>query len=226
MHRRIIALTAGLGIALTGCAEPPRAAQPPAQQDALTQTTATPTPVRGDGAQATSSAVPDEAAVTSAAPSSPEESGEGASAGSQDPFPDGPPEMPQVAWEHTEEGAAAFAEYYMELINYTGLHPEVGILEPYGGDDCKSCANYENNVKAFVERDLKSDKAPAIILESRAVDFGSDFQAFITLDILAYTVSSPDGIHVAEYEAVHGMISVFTLTPGSPWVVQEIQGRQ
>ena len=49
------------------------------------------------------------------------------------------------------EGAEAFAIHYLEMVNYTGRHPEEGLLEPLAAEGCKSCANHEEAVAYGVE---------------------------------------------------------------------------
>lgn len=225
MYRRIVAVSAGLCIALTGCVEPPRAGQPPAQQDALTQTTATPTPVTGDGAQATEEGLPEEVAVTSAVSSAVEESADG-SLGAEDSFPDGPPEMPQVAWEHTEEGAAAFAEYYVGLIRDTGSEPRAGLLEAFSSDGCEPCANYEASVDYLIENRARNDSPSLTIRDSRAFKFGSQYEAYVEFDAHSYTVTSSSGELLHEVPGQRNVTMVLTLEPGEPWVIVDIKGKQ
>ena len=230
MYRRIVAVAAGLCFVLAGCGEPPRAGQPPAQQDALTQTTAVPTEKTWAEINASATSDPQEGGTGDGATSTASEpthtaAPSGVSSGGDDPYADGPPEMPELAREHTEEGAAAFAEYYMELVNYTGLHPEVGVLEALAGEECKTCRNYENNVKYFIENAVRTDKAPISIKSSRAVDFAEYHKAFLDIEVLAYSTISGDGAVHDFYEETE-VTFIFTLSPADPWVVEEIQGRR
>ncbi|OLT33910.1 hypothetical protein BJF82_11495 [Kytococcus sp. CUA-901] len=48
--------------------------------------------------------------------------------------------MPPVAKENSEEGAEAFARWYVETLNHLYQHPQTGILDQYAGDNCKGCA--------------------------------------------------------------------------------------
>lgn len=134
MRRTMIGAAAGLMV-LAGCtngsAEP---AQPPTQEDALTTATVAPAPP------------PDEAEVTTEPPVTSDEDEE-----TETPEADGPPEMPDEAKEQTQEGAIAFALHYLKMVNYTGQHPEEGLLEPLAADGCKSCDNHEQAVSYGVE---------------------------------------------------------------------------
>lgn len=133
VRRTMIGAAAGL-LVLAGCssgsAEP---AQPPTQQDALTTATATAAPAP----------TPDDVEVTSEAPATSDEA--------EEPEADGPPEMPDVATEQTQEGATAFAIHYLEMVNYTGKHPTEGLLDPLGAEGCKSCDNHETAVSFGVQ---------------------------------------------------------------------------
>lgn len=136
MRRTVIfAVALGLGL-LAGCDNGAEPAPPPTSQDALTTATVEPAPQ--DEVEATTDAAPatSEAAPTTAEPT--EEAG-------------GAPEMPDEAKEQTEAGAEAFALHYLDLINYTGMHPETGLLEPLGAEGCKSCDNHEDAVAYGVE---------------------------------------------------------------------------
>lgn len=133
--------------------------------------------------------------------------------------------MIQVAWEHTEEGAAAFAEYYLSLINYTGLHPSVGILEQFSSPDCKTCAAYERNLDYLIENNATHDIAPLELKASRAIELTNRFEAFVELNVLSYSSITGDGQKVDQFDGGTGLTLIFTLTPGDPWVIQEMQGR-
>lgn len=134
---RVLAITAVAGLVLlAGCDNQTDASPPPTTEDALTTATVAPT-------------TPDDADVTSEEPAAVEPTTEEPT--TQEPADDGPPEMPAEAQEQTEAGAEAFALHYLELINYTGMHPEVGILEPFGATACKSCESYEESVAYNVD---------------------------------------------------------------------------
>lgn len=132
--RRTMIVPAALGLALlAGCDNSAEPSPPPSSEDALTTATAAPaTP--SDEVEVTT-----EAAPTTQAPAETEI--ETATA-----EPQGAPEMPEAATEQTKEGAEAFALHYLDVVNYTGMNPEVGLLEPLGADTCQSCDNHEESV--------------------------------------------------------------------------------
>lgn len=132
----IIAAVASLAL-LPACTEETEPSPMPTSEDALT----------------TATEEPEDEAVTS----EPEETTEEPT--TEEPDAEGPPEMPAEAEEQTEEGAIAFATHYLELINYTGRYPEVGVLEPLAAESCESCRNHEESVSYSVENEeyLKED---------------------------------------------------------------------
>src|SRR5699024_9865753 len=115
---------------LAGCQDTAEPADPPSDEEMGTSDAA---PTTADAAPETQ-APPDDVQQTSEAPEQ------------AAPEPDGPPEMPEVAREDSEAGAEAFALHYVDLINYTGKYPEIGILEPLSADSCESCTNHEDSV--------------------------------------------------------------------------------
>src|SRR5699024_2511246 len=97
-------------------------------------------------------APPDDVEQTSAAPE------ESAAA------PDGPPEMPEVAREDSEAGAAAFAAYYLEVLNYSTMAPESGLLSPLSDDSCKACASFEDMIDEYARQGHRTE-GPVITYE-------------------------------------------------------------
>ncbi len=113
---------------------------PPTAEDSLT-----------DRAEASATATPDDAEQTSAAPT---DAGE-------DP---GIPELPEAATEDTEDGAEAFVQYYVDLLNYTGRVPQSGLLEPYGQPGCATCDVLEKETSEL------EDAGDRYKIDSLAVD--------------------------------------------------------
>lgn len=223
MSYRMIAIAAGLALGLTGCAEQYQAQQPPPQQDALTTVTATPTPVNTN--QSTATAEPATGANSSggqdfldAAEELPEDLQEPENTSSD---LHERPELPAEAWEHTQEGAALFATHYVELLNYTGVHPETGILERWGGEDCISCRNYEDNVKAMVDKGATQTHQAITIEDSSAVRQPGNY--VVTVDILVdeYQIVTDSGeVLYSQQQDSAGL--VFMLTPDMPWIIEGI----
>ena len=204
MRRTMIGAAAGL-LVLAGCTGTTEPAQPPTQEDALT--TATVAPV----------ATSDEVEVTTDAPVTGDETEETA-----EPEAAGPPEMPDEAKEQTEAGAAAFALHYLEMVNYTGQHPEPGVLDPLAADSCKTCENYEANLASLLDSNAANDGDAASIGEAQAISQGDSYVVFVDLEQNAYQVKGQDGEILRTYDRISGVQFKFTLA-GDPFQVQEIQ---
>lgn len=58
----------------------------------------------------------------------------------------GAPGVPEAARHHNYDGAVAFARHYVDMINETGMHPKVGVLEPLALSGCKTCSGLAQNV--------------------------------------------------------------------------------
>lgn len=132
---RVVAIAAAAGLVLlAGCDNQTDPSPPPTTEDALTTATAAPT-TPPDDVDVTTDAAPTTAEPTTSEPAA----------------DDGPPEMPPEAQEQTQEGAEAFALHYIDLVNYTGRYPTLGLLEPLAQEECQSCANRVDAVAYGVE---------------------------------------------------------------------------
>ena len=58
--------------------------------------------------------------------------------------------LPDAAKQKTTDGAIAFVKYYVSVINYSYQHPQVGLLEPFALDSCKTCDRWEQSVQYLV----------------------------------------------------------------------------
>ena len=142
----IVAAVTGLTL-LAGCDSSTEPAPPPPSQDALTTATAAPaTP--SDEVEATTDAAP-----TSEAPTSED------AAVTSEPVASGVPEMPEEATEQTQEGALSFTEYFVEVVNYTGITPTPGLIAGISSEECDTCSNLEETVAYSADNSnfLKSD---------------------------------------------------------------------
>ncbi|MFK5633297.1 MULTISPECIES: DUF6318 family protein [unclassified Ornithinimicrobium] len=116
-------------LVLTGCGGGAEPSAPPTSEPALTTATATPDEVVETSEAAATTAEPTEAA--------------------------GPPKMPEEAKEQTEAGAEAFVLHYIDLINYTGMHPEVGLLEQNSTNNCGTCLQFSESVAKAEAEDTR-----------------------------------------------------------------------
>ncbi|QFG68069.1 DUF6318 family protein [Ornithinimicrobium pratense] len=151
---RVVAIAAAAGVVLlAGCDTQTDPSPPPTTEDALTTLTATPT-THADDVDITTEAAPTTAEPTTSEPVA----------------DDGPPEMPAEAQEQTQAGAIAFAEHFVEVVNYTGIHPTPGLISGLSLEDCGTCGNLEATVEYSAENnevlneDLWEITAPPDIL--------------------------------------------------------------
>lgn len=137
---RVVAIAAAAGlILLAGCDNQTDPSPPPTTEDALTTVTEAPT-THADDVDVTTDAAPTTAEPTTSEPTT-----------SEPVADDGPPEMPAEAQEQTQEGAIAFAQHFVEVVNYTGIHPTPGLISGLSLEDCGTCSNLEATVEYSVE---------------------------------------------------------------------------
>ncbi|ACV06808.1 hypothetical protein I6I18_06755 [Kytococcus sedentarius] len=55
--------------------------------------------------------------------------------------------MPPAAKENSEEGAEAFARWYVETLNHLWQQPQAGAIEQFSAPTCRQCANYEQTFR-------------------------------------------------------------------------------
>ncbi|MGB7449498.1 MAG: DUF6318 family protein [Ornithinimicrobium sp.] len=153
--RRLSALAVclAMGGVLAACDDGQRPQEPPQNQDSVGA---------ADDSKATS--VGDDAA--SKATSAADSAGQTA-----DP---GVPEMPPEATEDSEAGAAAFAEYYLDLYNHLGRYPQDGVLNELASNQCDTCRNYEDNVESLSKKDQRLDGPSGIVTKATALASGPD----------------------------------------------------
>ncbi len=126
--RRIAAALTCMSVALLAACSTPEPSPAPTPESSVGSTT--------DASEATATSTPDDSVQTTSP-------GVGA-----DP---GVPELPPEAMEDTEDGAEAFVQHYIDLLNYTGQFPQAGVIEPYGTENCLTC-----DVLAEETRDLEA----------------------------------------------------------------------
>nr|WP_306239254.1 DUF6318 family protein [Ornithinimicrobium cryptoxanthini] len=136
----------------------------------------------------------------------------------------GPPQMPDEAKEDSESGAEAFALHYVDLINYTSRHPEVGLLEPLGADGCKSCVNHEDSVAYSQQHQETLAKDLFLVAESISLHNPSASTATVRVAVEQIGQDVTDGAgDVVDRIESRTATMVFTLTWTDAWQVDEIQ---
>ncbi|WP_109472952.1 DUF6318 family protein [Ornithinimicrobium cavernae] len=204
MKKTLLALAALTGL-LAGCQGSAAPADPPASQDALTTDTE---PTTAD-AEPSTGGPPDDVEDTSAPPETEAE---------------GPPELPEEAKEDSEAGAEAFALHYIEMINYTGRYPEVGLLEPFASETCKSCANHEDSVAYMVEHGETMEKDGLDVGTSVSLHQPADSEALVRVPItqVPQPVLGPEQEITDEIDKIDATM-VFDLEwQQDHWIIREI----
>ena len=199
------AATCAVALILAGCQGGTEPAAPPTSQDALTTTDAAPTTAMSDDVEATSEAIGDADATTEAG---------------------GPPELPDEATEDSESGAEAFALHYVDMINYTSRHPEVGLLEPLAAEGCKSCANHEDSVAYSEEHKERLSADLFEVFESIALHNPTESKATVRVAVsqVGQDVLGEDNKVVDQIQDREATM-VFTMTWRDGWLVDEIQAQ-
>lgn len=133
------------------------------------------------------------------------------------------PVMPAAASENSEEGAEAFARWYVETLNYLYQHPKAGVLEKYADDGCKTCAQHADFV-AEEARDSKAMDGEALsILGASALDSGpSKFEAVVAFSQNPVAVRDSGDKEVARLKKVAEYGYVFDLVFDGSWKIMKI----
>nr|WP_281496938.1 DUF6318 family protein [Ornithinimicrobium sp. F0845] len=191
---------------LAGCQGNAEPADPPTSQDALT-TTSDPEPT-------TQAPPPDDVDETS---SPPDDVVETTDAG-------GPPTLPDEAKEDSEAGAEAFALHYIELINYTSRHPEVGLLEPLATDNCEACENHEASVAYSAEHKETIAQNLFEVSDSVSLHNPTDSVANIRVEVaqVGQDVVDQDG-QVVDRLGDHLATMSFSLVWDGGWKVEDLR---
>ena len=175
----------------------------------------------GTSEDLSSSASPSSDAAGAPIASSPSPS-DGASSPSEDAA--GLPPMPPVAKENSEEGAEAFARWYVETLNHLYQHPQTGILDKYAGEDCQRCDRFAQVVREFSANDERAESAPFkdVGANSLATE-GDEYIARVALEQQPTRVVSADGSVGHQFEADDDQGLLFELTfSGDGWLIDDL----
>ena len=162
---------------------------------------------------------------SSAAPSPPGGGSPSPSDGASSPSEDaaGLPPMPPVAKENSEEGAEAFARWYVETLNHLYQHPQTGILDKYAGDNCKRCHRFADVVAGFVEDGHRAESPPFSIKETKSsIRHGSKVEFILGVDQKPVPIVDGSGKGVDSMKDQSDLGLVFDLGPGEPWLITDL----
>lgn len=186
-------------VGLGSCSDE-EASPPPTPEDSVGATT--------DTDQATDSAEPDDASTTTGPVADP-----------------GIPELPPEAREPSERGAAAFSEYYLNLINYVGRNPEIGLLEPYSTPSCSTCANFERAIAELARTGTRRDGPVSLVTEVQALVTSENmYRVVLDYDTPSYRELDTSGEIVDEFESGDPSALVLQIRrDGESYVVESVK---
>jgi hypothetical protein len=72
-----------------------------------------------------------------------------------------PVKLPPEATKHTEKGAEAFVEFYLEQVNRAWTTPKAGVLPQLSESECISCKSFEKEAKDLVAKGHRYASDPA-----------------------------------------------------------------
>mgnify|MGYP006872534715 CR=1 FL=1 len=131
--------------------------------------------------------------------------------------------MPATAKENSEEGAEAFARWYVETLNHLYQYPQTGVLDKYAGDTCQTCAAQIRVMKQFVGQGARADRDVWSILgsSSSAVDVDT-YQTVVAFRQDPAVISNSQGkeVYVMASSPEHGF--AFDLRRDADWIVDAI----
>lgn len=197
------------GALLAGCSGEAEPAAPPPSEEALTTSDTAPT----TDAAPTTEEPPDDVVETTAPPDVVETTEAG-----------GPPELPEVATEDSEAGAAAFAEHYIKVINYTSKKPEVGLLEKLRQASCGTCQNFEATVAESVASGEVSRKDIFEITDTVSLYRVADSEANVRVSTrqIEQDIYAPSGEVVDHLGEAKGILA-FSLSYDESWTVNDLR---
>lgn len=215
MRRSVLTVLVSSLAVVAACSGDTEPADPPTPTDSLTTVTASPPDTDTDTAT--------ETAPSSTAESPTESPSESLTEPPTTSEAGGVPTMPEEAKEDTEAGAEAFALHYIDLINYTGMNPETGVLEPLATDDCASCDNFEEAVDRLITSDQHYSSPTMQVDDAFAVAMGNGARATVILGQLPTQVVEGDDV-IEESDGGERLTFVFSMVlRESGWLVEEIQ---
>ncbi len=201
-----VALIAASSIALAACESSP--ADPPS---------ATPTESQG-----TSSGSPTPTATQSPTPSETEKYEPATADGPAKNVP--VPEMPALAKENSEEGAASFAEYFFDLINYTGESTDSAPIGKLSTEQCQECfesvIDPADHSKSIGEWQVGGDYKISLV----DVYKSSKNRMLVTLKFTSepFKTYMKPNVVVGEYSEVKSTIATLQLLFEGGWKVEKI----
>ncbi len=132
------------------------------------------------------------------------------------------PELPAVATEETPEGAAAFAEWWFETLNYATATGDTGELRAAFQEECVTCQGFVGRIDdAYGSNGRIEGGLLDVQVESSAVQEGISTMPVLA-EAQAGEVLSADGATETVLTAERVNLVIAVAWTGSAWVVGDL----
>ena len=179
-----------------------------------------------DAGASPSPSSPAPSSSSSAAPSPSDGGSPSSSDGASSPSEDAAalPSMPPVAKENSEEGAEAFARWYVQTLAHLFRFPEKGVIEPYSEDSCQQCGTYEEAFAELVSAQQHQVGSTMNILGTYVgvADKPSTIEVVVAIEQGANRTVDANGVTVRESDGVDGLGLRLNLHYAGGWRIDEI----
>lgn len=129
-----------------------------------------------------------------------------------------PPEMPEAAKANTEEGALAFVEYYIKLLNYGALTGNTAELKNFSEAPCNGCQHYIDLYERIYSAGGFIKGGEWVVADSTIVKKPKLFEVFVNVAAASSEFSQTQGSNISTSEAATYDISFEVRLLPSPTV--------
>jgi hypothetical protein len=92
-----------------------------------------------------------------------------------------PVKLPPEATKHTEKGAEAFVEFFMDQVSEAWTRPQAGLIPPLSESDCIACQSFEKTAKDLVAKRQHYVSRPSTTVAADAYDGAKNQMVHLTL---------------------------------------------
>ena len=148
--------------------------------------------------------------------------------GSTSPEPTAtPPPLPEAATQETPEGAAAFVDHYLAVLNYAAHTGDTEPLESLSEQDCSGCRDYAEHFAERAEAGGSLEGGDFRAGQITVKPYGSDTSLVTELKISSGTVVETEGSPATSFgESTETVTFVATYSEGKWSISQFVPGAQ